>query len=188
VHAILVLVALHGLASCGGGPSFTVAQKRATDRNVREHDRQHDELLLQANGAPFTPVLAVVELNQEAIPTGGIVGLRPGEGLYALSDGELSLMPNECIRGSSCGCEVRREYAYLKKPDGSVVVARLTPVVHVRQIHVASCGIGCGQPAPPALRSAARLGVRQTSGITFVEVTYPYELVVETCDHPVPRP
>ncbi len=182
----LVVVAI---AACGGGhASFVAAQKRATDRNVREHDRQRDELLLQADGAPFSPVLAIVELNQEAMPTGGVVGLRPGEGIYELPDGELSLMPKECIRSSSCGCEVRREYSYLKKPDGSVVVARLTPVVRLRAIHVASCSTGCGQPPPPALRSAARLGVRQVSGIKFVEVTYPYELVIETCDHPVPRP
>ncbi|CAN5851499.1 hypothetical protein BH11MYX3_BH11MYX3_03270 [soil metagenome] len=185
MRAALVVLAL---ASCGGHPSFTVAQKRATDRNAREHDRRHDELLLAAYGAPFTPPVAIVELNQEAMPTGGLVGLRPGEGIYAMPDGELSLMPMDCIRGSSCGCEVRREYSYLKKADGSVVVARLTPVVHVREIRVASCGTGCGQPPPPALRSAARLGVRQLSGIKFVETTYPYELVVTTCDHPVPAP
>ncbi len=185
MRRILVLLAL---ASCGGGGSLTAARKHATDRNVREHDRRHDELLLAADGAPFPPVFAVVELNQEAMPTGGLVGLRPGEGVYALPDGELSLMPKDCIRGSSCGCEVRREYSYLKKPDGSVVVARLTPVVHVREIHAASCSTGCGQPAPSALRTAARLGVRQVSGIKFVELTYPYELVIETCDHPTFRP
>ncbi len=177
------------LASCGGGhASFVAAQKRATDRNVSDHDRKHDELLLEANGAPFTPLVAIIELNQEAMPAGGIVGLRPGEGLYELPDGELALMPLTCIRGSACGCEVSREYTYLRKPDGSVVIGRLTPVVHVREIHVDSCGTGCGQPAPPALRSGARLGVRQVSAIKFVDVTYPYELVLETCDHPVPRP
>ncbi len=186
MRTVLVLVAL---AACGGGQaSLVAAQQRATDRNVRDHDRTRDELLLQADGAPFTPVVTVVELNQQAIPTGGIVGLRPGEGLYAMPDGELALMPNTCIRGSACGCEVSREYSYLKKPDGSVVIARLTPAIHMREIHAASCGIGCGQPAPPALRSAARLGVRQVSGIRFVETTYPYELVVETCEDPVPRP
>jgi hypothetical protein len=133
-------------------------------------------------------LLAVVELNQQALPAGGILGLRPGEGLYAMPDGELMLMPKPCIRGNSCGCEVSREYVYLKKPEGTVVVARLTPVVSLREIKVESCGIGCGQPAPPALRSAARLGVKEVAAIQFVETTYPYQLVIETCDHPVPRP
>lgn len=176
------------LLACGGKVSFPEAQKRATDDNVKAHDKARDELLLKADGALFDPLLAVVEMNQQVTGTGGIVGLRPGEQLYALPDGEIALMPNICIRGSSCGCEVSREYVYLKKPDGSVVVARLTPVVTVRKIHVASCGIGCGQPAPKPLQSAARLGVRQVSGIRFEEATYPLELVVETCDHPLPRP
>ena len=74
-------------------------------------------------------------------------------------------------------------------PDRSVVVARLTPVVELREVHVrGACGIGCGQPQPPPLESAARLGVRQVSAIKFEEATYPYELLVETCDHPTPRP
>jgi hypothetical protein len=176
------------LLACGGSTSFPVAQKRATNNNLAAHDKARDELLLQADGAPFEPVLAVVELNQQALPTGGIVGLRPAEGLYAMPDGELMLMPNACIRGSSCGCEVSREYVYLKKPEGTVVVARLTPVVALREIRVASCGFGCGQPAPPALRSAVRLGVKDVAAIQFVESTYPYQLVVETCAHPVPRP
>jgi hypothetical protein len=176
------------VVACGGSLSFPAAQKRATDRNVKAHDKARDELLLKADGAPFDPVLAVVEMNQQVTETGGILGLRPGEELYALPDGEIALMPKTCIRGTACGCEVSREYTYLKKPDGSVVVARLTPVVTVRKIHVASCGYGCGQPAPPALQSAARLGVRQVTGIRFEEATYPLELVVETCDHPSPRP
>lgn len=176
------------LVACGGALSFSAAQKRATDANVRAHDRARDELLLKADGAPFDPTLAVVEMNQQAMPTGGIVGLRPGEGLYQLPDGELALMPSACIRGSACGCQVMREYAYLKKPDGSVVVARLTPVVSLREIHVRTCSYGCGKEPPPALRSAARLGVRQVSGIRFEEATYPYELVVETCDHPIAEP
>ncbi|MBA3464651.1 MAG: hypothetical protein H0T46_32260 [Deltaproteobacteria bacterium] len=176
------------LLACGGATSFPVALKGATNKNVVAHDKARDELMLQANGAPFDPLVAVVELNQQALPAGGIVGLRPGEGLYALPDGELMLMTKSCIRGSSCGCEVSREYVYLKKPEGTVVVARLTPVVSLREIHIDRCGFGCGQPAPPALRTAARLGVKEVAAIKFVEATYPYELVVETCDDPVPRP
>jgi hypothetical protein len=176
------------LAACAGHTSFPAAQKRATDKNLAAHDKLRDELYLEANGAPFEPILAVVELNQEALPTGGIVGLRPGEGLYAMPDGELALMTKPCIRGSSCGCEVSRDYKYLKRPDGTVVVVRLTPVIALREIRVPSCGVGCGQPAPPALRSAARLGIRDVRAIAFVEGSYPYELVVETCANPVPRP
>ncbi len=176
------------LFACGTTTSFLAAQKRATDRNVTDHDKARDGLLLKADGAPFEPLLAVVEMNQQAMPTGGITGLRPGEQLFELPDGELALMPTTCIRGSSCGCEVSREYSYLRKPDGSVVVARLTPAITVREIHVDRCGTGCGQPAPPTLHSAARLGVRQVAGIRFEEMTYPYELVIETCDHPIPRP
>ena len=121
-------------------------------------------------------------MNQQAISTGGILGLRPQEGLYALPDGELALMPNTCIRRGACGCEVSREYTYLKTPEGTIVVARLTPIVHLRAVHVARCSASCSQAAVPALRSAARLGVRQVSAITFEETTYPYELVVESCD------
>lgn len=177
------------LAACGNSSaSYPVTQQDVTESNATAHDRARDDLLLRANGAPFVPSIAVVEMNQEAMPTGGITGLRPGEGLYALPDGELALMPHTCIRGSSCGCEVSREYTYLKKPDGSVVVARLTPVIHVREVKVERCSSGCGTPAEPTLRSAARLGVRQTSGIQFAEATFPYELVVETCDHPIPAP
>ena len=176
------------LLACGGKVSFPAAQRRATDQNVKAHDHARDELLLEADGAPFDPFLAVVEMNQHVTETGGILGLRPGEELYALPDGEIALMPKTCIRGSSCGCEVSREYTYLKKPDGSVVVGRLTPVVTLREIRVASCSTGCGVPSPPALQSAARLGVRQVTGIHFEEATYPYDLVVETCDHPSPRP
>lgn len=182
---VLVLAAL---AACGGHPSFPAAQKRATDKNVAAHDKARDALYLEANGAPFEPIVAVVEMNQAALPTGGIVGLRPGEGLYAMPDGELALMTKPCIRGSACGCEVSRDYKYLRRPDGIVVVVRVTPVVSVKEIRVASCGTGCGQPAPPALRSAARLGVKDVSAIRFVEGTFPFELVVETCAHPVPRP
>ncbi len=185
IRALCITLALF---ACGGKVSFPEAQKRATDGNVTHHDIARDGLLLKADGAPFEPVLAVVEMNQHAMPTGGIVGLRPGEQLFTLPDGELALMPHTCVRGSACGCEVSREYTYLRKPDGSVVVARLTPAITVREFHVASCGTGCGQPAPPALQSAARLGVRQVSGIRFEETTYPFELVVVTCDHPIPRP
>ena len=176
------------LLACGGKVSFPAAQKRATDENVKAHDHARDELLLKADGAPFDPVLAVVEMNQHIQKSGGFLGLRPGEELYALPDGEIALKPTTCILGSSCGCTVSREYQYLRKPDGSAVVARLTPVVTLREIHVASCSTGCGQPPPPALESAARLGVRQVTGIRFEEATYPYELVVETCDHPSLRP
>jgi hypothetical protein len=174
--------------ACGGKVAFPAAHKHATDQNVTAHDHARDELLLKADGAPFDPLLAVVEMNQHVTETGGILGLRPGEELYALPDGEIALMPKTCIRGSSCGCEVSREYSYLKKPDGSVVVARLTPVVSLREIRVASCSTGCDTPPPPALQSAARLGVRQVTAIRFEEATYPYELVVETCDHPGQRP
>lgn len=184
--ALLLIAVMVG--ACGGRPSFPAAQKRATDANLAAHDKKRDELMLEANGAPFEPVLAVVELNQEALPSGGILGLRPGEGLYAMPDGELALMMQSCIRGSSCGCEVSREYRFLKTPEGSVVVLRLTPVVSVTEVRVKSCGIGCGQPAPPALRSAARLGIKDVRAIRFVEGSYPFELVVETCAHPVPRP
>lgn len=182
--ALVLLV----VVACGGRTSFPAAQKHATDRNLAAHDKARDTLYLEADGAPFDPVLAVVEMNQQALPTGGIVGLRPGEWLYAMPDGELAMMTQSCIRSTSCGCEVSREYRYLKKPDGGVVVMRLTPVVSLREIRVASCGIGCGQPAPPALRSAARLGVKDVKAIRFVEGSYPFELVVETCAHPVPRP
>ena len=184
-HSLWLVLAL---LACGGKVSFPAAQKRATDANAQAHDHARDELLLRADGAPFDPLLAVVEMNQQVTETGGILGLRPGEELYALPDGEVALMPKTCVRASSCGCEVGREYTYLKKPDGAVVVARLTPVVTLRTIHVASCSTGCGQPAPPALQSAARLGVRQVAGIRFEEATYPYELVVETCDRPSQRP
>jgi len=184
VRAALLLA----VAACGGGTSFPAAQQHATATNANEHDTARTDLLLRANGSPYEPVLAVVEMNQQAVPTGGLLGLRPGEAIYALPDGELALMPNACIRGDSCGCEVSREYTYVKTPDGTVVVARLTPVIHLREIKVAHCGTGCGVPAPPALHSAARLGVRQISAIRFEEATYPYELVVETCDHPIPRP
>ncbi|MBL9016174.1 MAG: hypothetical protein JNL83_18445 [Myxococcales bacterium] len=183
-----LLVALVVLSGCGGRLSYSAAQKRATDKNLAAHDQLRDELYLEANGAPFEPILAVVELNHEALPAGGLVGLRPGEGLYAMPDGELALMTKACIRGNACGCEVSRDYKYLKRPDGTVVVVRLTPVVSVREIRVASCGTGCGQPAPPPLRSAARLGVQDAKAIRFVEGSYPYELVVETCAKPVPRP
>ncbi|MBL0219422.1 MAG: hypothetical protein IPQ07_36825 [Myxococcales bacterium] len=170
------------VAACGGAASLSAVRQAATNRNATEHDRARDALLLEANGASFQPVLAVVEMNQQAISTGGIVGLRPQEGLYALPDGELALMPNTCIRRGPCGCEVSREYTYLKKPEGTIVVARLTPVVHLREVHVARCSATCAAAAMPALRSAARLGVRQVSAIAFEERTYPYELVVETCD------
>ena len=176
------------LVACGGHPSFPAAQKRATDKNVAAHDKERDKLYLEANGAPFEPIVAVVEMNQEALPTGGIVGLRPDEGLYAMADGELALMLKTCVRGSSCGCEVSREYKFLRRPDGTVVVVRITPAITVKEIRVSSCGIGCGQPAPPALRSAARLGIKDVKAIRFVEGSYPFELVVETCAHPVPRP
>jgi hypothetical protein len=179
---------LLALLACGGKLGFPAAQKRATDQNVKAHDKARDELLLKADGAPFDPLLAVVEMNQQVTETGGIVGLRPGEEIYALPDGEIALLPKTCIRGSSCGCVVSREYSYLAKPDGSVVVARLTPVITLREIHVERCSIGCGQPPPPPLHSAARLRVRQVTGIRFEEATYPYELVVETCDHPSLRP
>lgn len=180
-------IVLFVVAACGGAASLTAVRQAATNRNASEHDRARDALLLEANGASFQPLLAVVEMNQQAIATGGIVGLRPQEGLYALPDGELALMPNTCIRRGACGCEVSREYTYVKTPEGTTVVARLTPIVHLHEVHVARCSARCTEATVPALRSAARLGVRQVAAIVFAETTYPYELVVETCPPPAER-
>ncbi|MBL0217485.1 MAG: hypothetical protein IPQ07_26880 [Myxococcales bacterium] len=169
------------VAACGGAASLTAVRQAATNRNATEHDRARDALLLEANGASFQPVLAVVEMNQQAISTGGIVGLRPQEALRA-PDGELALMPNTCIRRGPVAARSAASTYLLKKPEGTIVVARLTPVVHLREVHVARCSATCAEAAVPALRSAARLGVRQVSAIAFEETTYSYELVVETCD------
>lgn len=174
------------LVACGG-PSVTQIRKESTDRNVLAHDKARDELLLQANGARFDPVLAVVEMNQQVTEAGGVLGLRPGEGLYKLADGELAFMPHTCVRGDSCGCEVSREYIYLRREDGAVVIARLTPKVMLRPVHVARCSVGCGQPSLDRLKSAARLGIQDASKIRFEERTYPFQLVVETCDRASPR-
>ena len=67
----------------------------------------------------------------------------------------------DCIRGDSCGCEVTQQYRFLRTPDHRVTVLRLRPTVHVRTIQVASCGYGCGQPAPRDEPTAQVLGVTQ---------------------------
>ncbi len=182
----LVAIVLALVLGCGGAP-VTPTREEATDANVLAHDKARDDLLLRANGARFDPLPFVVEMNQQVTEVGGILGLRPGEGLYKLADGELAFMPHTCVRGDSCGCEVSREYLYLHHADGTVVIARLTPIVTLWKVHVASCSFGCGQPSLGPLRSAARLGIGDPGKIRFDEATYPFKLLVETCDRPSPR-
>ena len=183
------LVVLAACATGAGAEPFADRLRDATTANADHHDRAAAALRARAAAAPFEPALDVIELTQVAAPTEGLRGLLPGEQLHVRPDGELVFEGRTCVRGSSCGCEVSREYAFARQPDGHVVISRLTPVITVHEVRVKAkaCGTGCGQPPVPLLRTAARLGVTHASELEIVEQRYPYELVIETCAHPMPR-
>jgi hypothetical protein len=93
-----------------------------------------------------------------------------------------------CASGDSCGCEVDAEHHVWREGD-RVVIARMVPDVEVHRVKRAgSCSMGCGVPMPPAPITYLSLAGIDRSKLEIDDVHYPYDQVVETCDHPVPAP
>lgn len=186
-RALALVIALVGACA-------TVSLEQATRDAATTNQRAHDDAATRASidGVQFTPYAAPIRPTDgtEPLRSSGIAlpGLADGEELLIMPDGTLAFTTVDCVVGDACGCEVASEYRFVRRPDRSVVVIRLRPKVHVRALRVLSCGTGCGQPAPVIEPTAHALGVRRADQLTIVDAGYPYELVRETCDHPIPRP
>lgn len=179
------------LAAVAAGCAVSIEQAR---RDAQSENARHRELAIaraHVDGEPFTPHQAPVRpVDGTPLPRSADVTLagQDGEHVLIMPDGTLALITVDCVRGDACGCQVGVEYQFVRKPDGRVAVIRLRPRVHVRQVKVASCGYGCGQPAPTPEPVAHVLGVARADQVEIVDGTYDLELVEETCDHPIPRP
>lgn len=185
-----------GAASCG---RHVPGPQEVEDRRTHAFDQAVAHAQLRFGGE-------VVELDQVVVGAdprgwmedGGAAPLKPvdervaGQGaadaLYRLADGRLALAGPTCLEGGSCGCDVAISYRYLRRADGKIAVVRLTPAVERIEVEVASCGYGCGQPSPPQPVVAAALPVTEAAQVEVIDEPYAYVRVVETCEHPIPRP
>ncbi len=178
------------LAACGG----SVAELRQTaDRdNPRRHDEAVAAVVAQRHLAPTEVPSIGGALPGEAAPglavgTGDLTNQLFARGATGEHAASLVFMEASCESGSACGCDVPAEYRYFKDGDRTVIV-RVVPDIRVVQVHVPSCGTGCGQPAPPQPQPLRDLGAIEPSAVELVQVHYRLDRVVETCDNPLPRP
>ena len=162
----------------------------------RDNPRRHDEAV--------AAVVAKRHLTPVDVP--GIGGAFPGDAAPGLAVGtgdlanqlfaraatpdhpeSLVFMEASCESGSVCGCDVPAEYKYFKDGERTVIV-RVIPDIHNIQVHVDSCGTGCGQPAPPQPQPLRDLGAIDATKVELVTAHYQLDRVTETCDHPIPAP
>ncbi len=127
-------------------------------------------------------------------PMGTVTGTPVGDkGLIAVPSSAaaapaLGFVEDSCARGDSCGCDVSAEYHVWREGE-RVVIAHMVPDVEVHVVkHSGSCGEGCGVQAPSPPSTVLSLGAIDPSTVEIDDVHYHYDLVEETCDHPLPVP
>jgi hypothetical protein len=162
----------------------------------RDNPRRHDGALA-AVVAQHHLVAATVPMLGGAFPGDAAPGVSVGTGdlanqLFARAatadhPASLVFMEAACESGSACGCDVAAEYQYFKDGD-RVAIVRLVPDIHNVQVHVDSCGTGCGVPAPPQPQPLRDLGAIEPTAVELIQTHYQLDRVTETCDHPIPRP
>jgi hypothetical protein len=94
-----------------------------------------------------------------------------------------------CLSGSSCGCDLRPDYALATSADGRVVVLRLNPTIHKDEVkQCGSCSVGCGQPSPPEPPRAFALPVDDVSKVDVVDVPFDWYGLHVRCSEEIPAP
>lgn len=158
-----------------------------------------------AGGAPFKPASTTATLpgapkpEPDSATIAGAAGQRDlisGEKLLVrTSDHAVFFTSTGCAEMDACGvCWKPLHYRYFHRPNGHVVIVRLTPVFKNRTVRVEQCSIGeCGtafaRPAPQKVHVAAlALGVTEPDQVEVQQVTYTKQVIVETCAHPTAIP
>ena len=101
---------------------------------------------------------------------------------------DLAFAEDACASGDSCGCDIAAEYHVWREGD-RVVIARMVPDVEVHVVkRSGTCGEGCGVQAPPSPITYLSLAGIDRSKLELDDIHYHYDRIVETCDHPIPRP
>jgi hypothetical protein len=100
--------------------------------------------------------------------------------------GLLALLPDDCVEGDSCGCQLSQDYRAFVEPDGHVDVLRVRPIKSVERVHVKECTKGCGtppqhDPADTPTRLLG-LGVATTGELRVFDVPYRHVVIAVQCD------
>jgi hypothetical protein len=176
-----------GAAACGASAASLHEQA------ARDNPRARDAALARfAHGrtlAPIDlPVIGVAPPNGQTTSTPiGDKGLVAVPGANAAAPA-LGFAEDACASGDSCHCVVSAEYHAWTEGD-RIVIARMVPDVAIHEVKRAgSCGFGCGIQPPPPPVTIVSLGSIDPAKVEIADVHYPYDEVVETCDHPIPAP
>jgi hypothetical protein len=159
----------------------------------RNNPRAKDAALARfARGRALAPIDLPV-IGTEQFEAASTAATPLGRGLVAVPSAHvaapaLGFEESSCASGDSCGCDVSAEYHAYTEGD-RIVIARMVPDIEVHRIvRSGECGEGCGVQAPPPAATIVSLGSIDPANVEIADVHYHYDHVVETCEHPMPRP